>query len=159
MWWPHHGVADLLGEDKIELKNGERAPIYLTNALTGWETFPETGDLFQGFKDEVAGAHNVKKVEKILVILGNPPYDAFAKIDEEGDLTGVYKRGLREDWGVKKWNFGDLYLRFFRIAERKLQNGGRGIFVLHFQLFVDKRAVVCGDEKTSAPHFRQNLGG
>ena len=139
----HHGVADLLGEDKIELKSGERAPIYLTNALTGWEIPPDP-DIFQDFKDEATGAHNVKKNEKILVILGNPPYDAFAKIDEEGDLTGVYKRGLREEWGVKKWNFGDLYLRFFRIAERKLEKSPRGVlcYISNFSYLREPSFVV-----------------
>ncbi len=140
----HHGVADLLREDNIELKSHERAPIYLTNALTGWDSIPQLDGLFPEFKTEVESAHHVKQVEKILVILGNPPYDAFAKIDEEGDLTGVYKKGLRDDWGVKKWNFGDLYLRFFRIAERKLEHSERGVlcYVSNFSYLREPSFVV-----------------
>ena len=39
-----------------------------------------------------------------------------------------YKEGLREKWGVKKFNLDDLYVRFFRISERRIADGtGKGI--------------------------------
>ena len=31
-----------------------------------------------------------------------------------------YKAGLVKEWGIKKFNLDDLYVRFFRIAERKI---------------------------------------
>jgi len=123
----HHGVADLLKAHGVEIKDDERAPIYLTNALTGWDSPPKTGSIFPEFKEESERATEVKQQKKILVILGNPPYDAFAKMEEEGDLTAPYKVGLREKWGIKKYNLDDLYVRFFRVAQRKLEGDGEGV--------------------------------
>ena len=105
-------------------ESDERAGVYLTNALTGWT---------QGLEDEKPlpmaeleeerdAAGHVKRQRKIMVVLGNPPYNAFAGMSpaEEGGLVEVYKRGLVTEWGVKKSSLDDLYVRFFRIAERRI---------------------------------------
>jgi len=57
----------------------ERAGVYLTNALTGWE--PEKHPkilLFPEMQAEHDAADRVKQQSPILVILGNPPYNGFA---------------------------------------------------------------------------------
>jgi hypothetical protein len=111
----------------------ERAGIYLTNALTGWEPAkdPKTRVLpFSEFGEERDAADAVKQTQKILVILGNPPYNAFAGIaqGEEQDLVAPYKAGLVKKWGIKKFNLDELYVRFFRLAERRIaEQGGRGV--------------------------------
>lgn len=111
----------------------ERAGIYLTNALTGWEPAkdPKTRVLpFPEFGEERDAADAVKQTQKILVILGNPPYNAFAGIalGEEQDLVAPYKEALIKKWGIKKFNLDDLYVRFFRLAERRIaEQGGRGV--------------------------------
>ena len=111
----------------------ERAGIYLTNALTGWEPAkdPKTRVLpFPEFGEERDAADAVKQTQKILVILGNPPYNAFAGIalGEEQDLVTPYKEALIKKWGIKKFNLDDLYVRFFRLAERRIaEQGGRGV--------------------------------
>lgn len=128
----HHGVADLLAAHNTGFKNNERAPIFLTNALTGWASEPNTPLPYLGFEEERQLSQSVKQKNKILVIIGNPPYDAFAKIEEDADLIAPYKKGLRDEWKIKKWSFNDLYLRFFRIAERKLADGPDGQGVLCF---------------------------
>jgi len=39
-----------------------------------------------------------------------------------------YKQGLISDWGIKKFNLDDLYVRFFRLAERCIsENTGKGV--------------------------------
>jgi hypothetical protein len=55
-------------------------------------------------------------------VLGNPPYNAYAGTspESEGGLVDLYKVGLRDKWGVKKFNLDELYVRFFRIAERRI---------------------------------------
>ncbi len=102
----------------------ERAGIFLTNALTGWDFAGENPKLanWPELEAERAGAGKVKQEKPILVILGNPPYNAYAGIspDEEQGLVEPYKEGLVKDWGIKKFNLDDLYVRFFRIAERKI---------------------------------------
>jgi predicted helicase len=105
----------------------ERAGIYLTNGLTGWE--PGTGKgqsiVMDSLRQESGEADAIKQGRKILVVLGNPPYNAFAgtstqaeAVAEAEGLVDRYKEGLREKWGIKKYNLDDLYVRFFRIAER-----------------------------------------
>lgn len=115
----------------------ERAGVYLTNALTGWEPATEPKKqlpLFPELTEERDKANHVKQETPILVILGNPPYNAFAGTspEEEGGLVDVYKEGLtthieKGGWGIKKFNLDDLYVRFFRIAERRIAKSGRGI--------------------------------
>ena len=55
-------------------------------------------------------------------MLGNPPYNGFAGVSpqEEGGLVEPYKVGLNTEWGIKKFNLDDLYIRFFRLAERRI---------------------------------------
>ena len=111
----------------------ERAGIYLTNALTGWEPAKEPKSEvlpFPEFEQERDAADHVKQTQKIIVILGNPPYDAFGGValGEEQDLVTPYKEGLIKKWGIKKFNLDDLYVRFFRLAERRIaERGGRGV--------------------------------
>ena len=116
----------------------ERASVYLTNALTGWEPLdPEKEKAFQamltGFPElleERDQAVRVKQKVPILVILGNPPYNAFAGVspEEEQGLVEPYKKGLISEWGIKKFNLDDLYIRFFRLAERRIaEQTGRGV--------------------------------
>lgn len=146
----HHGVSDLLKSYKATLKEDERAPIYLTNSLTGWAATPETPTFpYPGFKTEFDAAQKVKRQEKILVILGNPPYDAFAKIEEDPDLISPYKKGLFNEWGISRNYLQDLYVRFFRIAERKLNSGDKGVlcFISNHSWTVENSYVV----------MRQNL--
>jgi len=64
----------------------ERVGVYLTNALTGWE--PPKGPKqkvlpFPDLEEEREAAEHVKRDQPILVILGNPPYNAFAGVSPQ----------------------------------------------------------------------------
>lgn len=127
----------------------ERAGVYLTNALTGWEPPKEKPKqiAFPGFDDERDAAGKVKQEKPILVVLGNPPYNAFAGIspEEENDLVEPYKKGLNTEWGIKKFNLDDLYIRFFRLAEKRIaEHGGRGVvsFISNFSYLGDPSFVI-----------------
>ncbi|WP_291431068.1 N-6 DNA methylase, partial [Deinococcus sp.] len=122
-----YGVT-LRPSDPAHPARPERAAVYLTNALTNWHTTPAPLPMPE-LQAEQDAAQHVKKSTPILVILGNPPYSAFAGTSqtEEGDLIAHYKRGLVTEWGIRKFNLDDLYVRFYRIAERKVAQGGRGI--------------------------------
>lgn len=143
----------------------ERVSVYLTNSLTGWE--PPKGAKVQltlpEMQAERDAADTVKRTAPVLVVIGNPPYNAFAGIspEEEEGLVEVYK-GIywvdkvnpktgktvkdrsgnpvrqrryrlndpesRGGWGIKKFNLDDLYVRFFRLAERRIaEMTGRGV--------------------------------
>ena len=163
---------------RLSQKKGERVGVYLTNALTGWE--PPKGAKAQlafpypELQEERDAAEHVKRDNKILVILGNPPYNAFAGVspqEEQGlvePYKGVYytaKRGrtsknippkrtrhyLLSDptskggWGIKKFNLDDLYVRFFRLAERRIaEMSGIGVisFISNFSYLSDPSFVV-----------------
>lgn len=117
----------------------ERAGVYLTNALTGWEPPDAEKEkafqaMFPELREEQTEARRVKQQVPILVILGNPPYNAFAgtaTTKEEKDSVAPYKEGLIKKWGIKKFNLDDLYVRFFRMAERRIaEQTGRGVVCL-----------------------------
>jgi hypothetical protein len=127
----------------------ERVGIYLRNALTGWQ--PGKGSrvplAFPEFVAERDAAAKVKRDEPILVVIGNPPYNSFAGVSpaEELGLVEAYKEGLVSKWGIKKFNLDDLYIRFLRLAERRIAEiTGRGIvcFISNFSYLSDPSFVV-----------------
>jgi len=70
-----------------------RLAIFLTNALSGWH---DAGDIklnFPEMREEFDASQRVKREAKIIVILGNPPYDRFtgAAQAEEAELIAHYK--------------------------------------------------------------------
>ena len=107
----------------------ERAGVFLTNALTGWEPRTTKPLPFPELEDERDLAESVKQDIPILVILGNPPYNGFAgmAVDEERELSEAYRTTER----VRKpegQGLNDLYVRFFRMAERRIaKETGQGV--------------------------------
>ncbi len=130
-------------------KAKERVGVYLTNALTGWEPpkGPKQRLIFPELEEERDAAEHVKREVPVLVILGNPPYNAFAGVspEEEMGLVEPYKEGLISEWGIKKFNLDDLYIRFFRLAERRIaEKTGRGVvcFISNFSYLGDPSFAV-----------------
>jgi hypothetical protein len=110
----------------------ERIGVFLTNALTGWETLRQPKHLpFLELEEERDAADEVKRERPILVILGNPPYNSFAGIanmEEERGLSEAY-RTTKTAPAPQGQGLNDLYVRFFRMAERRIVEGtpGKGI--------------------------------
>jgi len=108
----------------------DRAGVYLTNALTGWDRRPDAHLPFPELERERDLAEDVKLAKPVLVILGNPPYNGFAGVtesEEERALTNAYKTTVRAP-KPQGQGLNDLYVRFFRMAERKIvEHTGRGI--------------------------------
>ena len=107
----------------------ERAGVFLTNALTGWEPRVQKPLPFPELEEERDRAERVKQDTPVLVILGNPPYNGFAgmAVDEERELSEAYRttRNVRRPEGQ---GLNDLYVRFFRMAERRIaERTGQGI--------------------------------
>ena len=107
----------------------ERAGVFLTNALTGWEPYVKKPLPFPELEQERDHSDRVKQHRPILVILGNPPYNGFAgmAVDEERALSETYRRTekVRRPEGQ---GLNDLYVRFFRMAERRIaEKTGQGI--------------------------------
>lgn len=129
----HLQIGMLLSEYQAPLATGQRAGVYLTNALTGWDT-PDTSRMrlmFPELQKEREAADIVKRGREILVILGNPPYSGFAgvAVEEERALTNAYRTvnnpALPRPQGQ---GLNDLYVRFYRMAERRIaEQTGRGV--------------------------------
>ena len=106
----------------------ERAQVFLTNALTGWEPRPTKPLPFPELEEERDRAERIKQETPILVILGNPPYNGFAgmAVDEERELSEAYRmtKRVRRPEGQ---GLNDLYVRFFRMAERRIAKTGQGV--------------------------------
>jgi hypothetical protein len=127
-----------LGVPLNESKN-ERAGIFLTNALTGWEPPTEEAKKqfvfpIPEFKHEKEVADGIKQKGKIIVILGNPPYNAYAGVspqEEEGLIEtykGIYEVQKENDKGEKIFDEDknpvmESRCRLFESAEK----GGWGI--------------------------------
>ena len=111
-------------------ENGsERAGVYLTNALTGWEPRSTKPLPFPELEEERDRAERVKQDRPILVILGNPPYNGHpgVAVDEERELTDAYRVTKRAQRPEGR-GLNDLYVRFFRMAERRItEKTGRGV--------------------------------
>ena len=122
----------------------ERAGIFLTNALTGWEPSGWKALPFPELEEERERANSVKQEKPILVVLGNPPYNGFAgmAVDEERELSEAYRatKRVRRPEGQ---GLNDLYVRFFRMAERRIaEKTGQGRRLLHLQLLLARRPLV-----------------
>ena len=107
----------------------ERAGVFLTNVLTGWEPRVQKPLPFPELEEERDRAERVKQDTPVLVIIGNPPYNGFAgmAVDEERELSQAY-RTTRRARRPEGQGLNDLYVRFFRMAERRIaEKTGQGI--------------------------------
>ena len=133
-----------LSEDETE-----RAGVFLTNALTGWEPRVQKPLPFPELEEERDRADRVKQDTPVLVILGNPPYNGFAGMavdkDEERELSEAYRttKRVRRPEGQ---GLNDLYVRFFRMAERRIaEKTGRGVvcFISNYSCWTASPSPEC----------------
>jgi len=120
-----------LGAPFSEKGKKERAGVYLTNSLTGWDPPVKPRRLpFLELEEERDAAGEVKRDKPILVILGNPPYNSFAgvaMVEEERGLSDAY-RTTKKAPAPQGQGLNDLYVRFFRMAERRIvEKTGEGV--------------------------------
>jgi len=107
----------------------ERAGVFLTNALTGWEPRINKPLPLPELAEERDQAEQVKQGRPILVILGNPPYNGFAgmAVEEERELSHAYRTTKRVP-PPKGQGLNDPYVRFFSMAERRIaEKTGQGV--------------------------------
>jgi hypothetical protein len=155
----------ILSELGVPPDDTHRPAVFLTNALTGWHGTEQLKLNFPELQQEHDAARAIKKDAKIIVILGNPPYNRFAGVplEEEADLVDPYK-GIRRDvkgkqlgntelftrWGIRKHLLDDLYIRFFRLAEARI--GERAEFGV--VSFISNSSFLAG---RSHPIMRESL--
>lgn len=132
----HLQLGLALREANAALASEQRAAVYLTNALTGWDPAQHEKQLRVALPElqlEAEAARHVKRDERIVVIIGNPPYDAYTglspKGSEEERLVEIYRHTRRT--APPEGRLNELYVQFFRMAERQItERSGRGIICL-----------------------------
>jgi hypothetical protein len=120
----HTFLMKLLKENGLEM-NGERLRIYLTNTLD-IDAQHSISEHMPELKKEYDKSTDIKNKEQILAIVGNPPYRNGKSQAKEGRIDSElnkYKEGLND----KKINLDDLYIKFIRFAELKIEKSGYGI--------------------------------
>jgi len=115
----------------LEEDGTERVGVYLTNSLTGWTPpkGPKQHLMFPEMEAERDAAAKVKRESPILVVIGNPPYNGFSGVgmEEESALVDAYRKPKRAPTPQGQ-GLLDLYVRFFRVGERKIVDGtGSGV--------------------------------
>lgn len=83
-------LLDQLGARPAE---DRRLAVFLTNSLSGWR---DEGDIklnFPEMREEFDASQRIKRDARIIVVIGNPPYDRFtgAAQAEEAELVAHYK--------------------------------------------------------------------
>lgn len=139
----HLKMSLLLEELGHRLTDDERVRLYLTNTLEQAELERSRLPGLVSMAEESHLAGEVKSTQKVLVILGNPPYsghsanrsweirDGHRTLTWIGELIEDYKRVDGKPLGEKnpKW-LQDDYVKFLRFAQWKIEQNGRGVVAM-----------------------------
>lgn len=105
-----------------------RLNVFLTNTLE--EAVQRSEIMFaQYLSDEANAAAAVKKDLPIMVVLGNPPYSNFGRMNRGAWILGLladYKHGLQE----KKLNLDDDFIKFIRWGQWRIDRTGAGVLAI-----------------------------
>ena len=121
----HLKLGMQLEETGYTFGSDQRLGIFLTNTLE--ESARRSDRLFADWiSEEANAAAKVKAQLPIMVVLGNPPYANFGRMNRNPWILGLlndYKRGLNE----KKLNLDDDFIKFIRFAQWRIEKTGHGI--------------------------------
>jgi len=123
----HTMLTIFLKEHGITFKENERLGIYLANTLDISQH--SISELLPNLKKEYEKAMEIKSKEEILAIIGNPPYFSGMSQAKKGlidDELKEYKKGLSKE-KIERLNLDDLYVKFIRFAEWKIEKQKQGI--------------------------------
>lgn len=120
----HLKLTQYLEEIGHPLNDEERFRIYLTDTLDKAEH--KGLDYFTKLTSEGREANTIKTRTNILVMMGNPPYNAKSKNNKKWilKLLETYKKGLDEK-NIQPLN--NDYIKFIRYAHWKIEQNGEGI--------------------------------
>jgi hypothetical protein len=120
----HMKLGLKLRQTGYDFGSGERLRVYLTNTLDEPVEMHKTLALGGFLSKEANQAARVKQRTPITVVIGNPPYANFGRMN-----TGEWITGLMRDWKPseeKKWNPDD-FMKFVRWAQWRIERTGQGI--------------------------------
>ena len=121
----HWQVNDYLEKEieaPLNYKKKEIPRIHLTDSLIEWDKGNDKAlldILIPELKDERKRVRKVKQGDRVLVIIGNPPYNSkFKPTGEKRELAERYNKRLKAEYGIGKNTLTDSYSLFFSVAEK-----------------------------------------
>ena len=126
----HMKIGLKLEETGYSFDSGERARIYLTNALEPWQKQLQLPEL-DALAHEAVAVNEIKRHKRFTVVIGNPPYAGHSVNNQLPwivDKVHDYKRGLPDlqKPGQAKW-LQDDYVKFLRFAEVVVNQSTTGV--------------------------------
>ena len=126
----HLKIGLKLYETGYRFGSGERAQVYLTNALEPAQDFSGLMDFaIPALAHEAQAVNQVKGEQRFTVVIGNPPYSGHSANKGQwiADLIDDYKRDFPElkKPGQAKW-LNDDYVKFIRFAQSLIEHTGIG---------------------------------
>ena len=124
----HLKLSQFLHDKGYVMQSGERLNIYLTNTLEPIE--PQRNLLLRALSREVEAAQKIKD-KPVLVITGNPPYNAKSR-NKGKWITNLLKDAYFKVDGKKleernPKNLLDDYVKFIRFAQWKMEQMEEGV--------------------------------
>jgi len=132
----HIKMSFLLDELGYTMSDQERFRLYLTNTLDMEDLAQTHIPGLESLSNESHEAGRIKKEEKILVIMGNPPYSGISANKNEWTekLLKTSLDGAQSYYEIdgkkleeKKLWLQDDYVKFLRFAQWKIHKAGKGI--------------------------------
>ncbi len=136
----HLKIGLKLYEAGYNFGSGERARVYLTNALEHDPTFQVLFDFaIPALAHEAQAVNEIKAEQRFTVVLGNPPYSGHSA--NKGEWIGTLLRGRNGGLNVEnyfeiggnplnernpKWVNND-YVKFIRLAHWEIERTGIGL--------------------------------
>jgi len=114
------------GDWIYDFKSDERLGVYLTNTLEEAENPWKNLWGYEAIGREAQSASVVKRDKPIMVVLGNPPYSNFGRMNRGAwilDQLREYKKDLNE----KKLNLDDDFIKFIRWGQWRIEQTGYGV--------------------------------
>ena len=128
----HLKLSQHLKDEGYALERDDRIRVYFTNTLENRHP-DKQASLYENFFPAIAKegkeAQEIKDDKSILVITGNPPYNAKSKNVLEGELLKFHE-GYKCDDETNSKSIQDDYVKFIAFAHRKIKLAGRGVFGL-----------------------------
>ena len=125
----HLKVGLKLYETGYRFGSGERARIYLTNALEPASDKQLRLDFLPALAHEAQAVNEIKRKHCFTVVIGNPPYSGLsANMSPQAQrLVDAYKIVDGEPLGERKLWLQDDYVKFIRLAQSTLEQGHIGV--------------------------------
>ena len=126
----HMKIGLKLHETGYRFGSGERARIYLTNALESGGDDTAQGRFEQwmpALAHEAQAVNLVKRQQRFSVVIGNPPYSVSSQNDGEWirRLCDDFKTGLGGERNIQP--LSDDYIKFIRLALYYVEGSGSGL--------------------------------